>query len=195
MQSPSGHAHAQRSRVRTPLGLALLAALLVASGCASFKPRPLEELGFRDRAQTQSRDGITVTVSVLSRDESKHAFGVDLAKRGIQPVWVEIQNDSDVGFYFMLFGLDPGYYSPRDYLSEDLAGSQAVHTLGHVAGVGAATADEPHYNLMHASFWTDGQRAVYLRAPYGSRPGTEPQRRFQSPQSRSSRSPMAASRP
>jgi len=89
--------------------------VLVLSGCAaSYDPKPLEESNFLERAQTQSRDGVTVTVAVLSRDESQEIFGVDLEATGVQPVWIDIENNSDVPYMFMPVALDPGYFSPNE---------------------------------------------------------------------------------
>jgi len=89
--------------------------VLVLSGCAaSYDPKPLEESSFLERAQTQSRDGVTVTVAVLSRDESQEIFGVDLEATGVQPVWIDIENNSDVPYMFMPVALDPGYFSPNE---------------------------------------------------------------------------------
>jgi hypothetical protein len=75
-----------------PLSILVLCALGV--GCASFRPQLLDSLPFKERAQTQERDGLRVTVSVLSRSEAKQAFGVDLERQQIQPVWIEIENRS-----------------------------------------------------------------------------------------------------
>lgn len=97
-----------RCQVASPLLLLFLMA------CASFDPQPIQELRFQERAQTQTRDGITVTTAVLSRDEAKQAFGVDLASQQIQPVWFEIQNDSGLPYAFMLTGVDPNYFSAHE---------------------------------------------------------------------------------
>ncbi len=86
----------------------------LAAGCGSFKPVPLEEIPFRDRAETVSQNGLRVSVSVLSRDEAKQAFGVDLYKKQIQPVWIRIENETDEPHRFMLHGLDPNYFSARE---------------------------------------------------------------------------------
>ena len=64
----------------------LFACLAVVSGCAAFKPRPMEETAFQVRSQTQSEDKVRVTAAVLSAEESKAAFGVTLYKKGIQPI-------------------------------------------------------------------------------------------------------------
>jgi hypothetical protein len=99
----------------------LLACLLLvaagASGCAtfrSFRPEPLESLAFRERAETQEREGLRVSVAVLSREETRRAFGLDLYDREIQPVWLRLQNRTDEPYWLMLHGLDPSYFSPRE---------------------------------------------------------------------------------
>ena len=93
------------------LGLALL---LAAAGCATFKPRPMEEVPFLERAVTEQRSALTVTVAVPTNDEAKRLFGVDLAGLRIQPVWIDIRNDGPGEFWFMHHGLDPNYFSARE---------------------------------------------------------------------------------
>src|SRR5262249_19900656 len=50
----------------------------------------------------------------------------------------------------------------REALTEDLITSQAVRAVGYLRGMGEASADQPHRNLVNAPYWTDGQRAVFL---------------------------------
>jgi hypothetical protein len=83
-------------------------------GCATFKPRPIEEVAFLERAQTKSDGKVKVTTSVVSRAESKELFGIDLAKKDIQPVWIEIENNDTVPYLFIESHLDPYYYSPAE---------------------------------------------------------------------------------
>jgi len=94
--------------------LLVTVALLGMSACASFRPVPLEELSFMQRVETEEQDGIRVSVAVLSREEARQAFGVNLQKRGIQPVWLEIENRTDEVFWFMMSGLDPNYFSAHE---------------------------------------------------------------------------------
>ena len=89
-------------------------ALLFAAGCASFEPVPLDQLDYLDRALTQERDGIRVTVSVLTRQEARRAFGKKLDKLQIQPVWIEIENTTERDYWLLLHGLDPDYFSARE---------------------------------------------------------------------------------
>jgi hypothetical protein len=88
--------------------------LLCVTACATFQPVPLEELAFKERVDTEEHEGLRVSVSTLSREEAKQAFGVNLQKRGIQPVWLEIENGTDKDFWFMMTGLDPNYFSAHE---------------------------------------------------------------------------------
>jgi hypothetical protein len=97
--------------------LAITAAFLIALqalGCASFDPKPLEEVPFRERAQTQNRDGLQVTVAVPSRQEAQQLYGVDVGKKGLQPIWIQIENDSDIPYGLLLSSVDPMYFSPYE---------------------------------------------------------------------------------
>lgn len=97
------------------LPIAIWIILAAASGCGgSYSPKPPEEVSFLDRAETQSRNGITITVAVLSREESEEVFGVDLAANGVQPVWLDIENNTGKPYFFMPIALDPDYFSPNE---------------------------------------------------------------------------------
>lgn len=51
-------------------------------GCASsFQPRPLEEISFQERSQTQSDGNFRVTAAVLSAKETEAVFGFALYKK------------------------------------------------------------------------------------------------------------------
>jgi hypothetical protein len=96
---------------------------LVVGACTSFDPVPLENLDYLNRAQTMERDGLRITVSVLTRRETRKAFGKKLDAKLIQPVWLEIENTTDRDFWLLLHGLDPDYFSAREaaYVSHGAA--------------------------------------------------------------------------
>jgi hypothetical protein len=96
------------------LRVALLLASATLAACASFAPKPIETVPFQERAQTQERDGLSVTVAVLTGEEARQLFGVDLEAKQIQPVWIKIRNETDGPLWFMHHGLDPNYYSARE---------------------------------------------------------------------------------
>ena len=84
------------------------------AACASFNPQPMDEIPFMDRAQTRTKENVRVTAAVLSPGESQAAFGVPLYKRGIQPVWLKIENRDEKALWFSHVGLDPDYFPPLE---------------------------------------------------------------------------------
>jgi hypothetical protein len=83
-------------------------------GCASFNPRPIDQVPFKERAQTQSENNVRVTAAVLSAEETKAVFDLDLYKKGIQPIWIEIENNDEERVWFAPVGVDREYFSPLE---------------------------------------------------------------------------------
>jgi hypothetical protein len=81
---------------------------------ASYRHGRLEEVPLAERATTQRDGGVAVTVAVLSARESRALFGTDLARSGIQPVWLEVENGEEVPYWLLSAGLDPDYFSARE---------------------------------------------------------------------------------
>jgi hypothetical protein len=95
--------------------ISMVVGILIVAGCAaSFQPRPLEEVDFLKRTQTLSEGNVRVTAAVLSAAESEAVFGVALYKKGIQPIWLEIENKDDEPAWFLPFSVDPDYFSPLE---------------------------------------------------------------------------------
>ncbi len=84
------------------------------TGCASFSPDPSQQSTYVPRAQTQSDGQVAVTVAVPSADESATIFGVPLDKKGVQPVWVRIENRDDIDYIFLPANMDANYFSPQE---------------------------------------------------------------------------------
>lgn len=87
-----------------------------ARGCKVYSPSedPLKDVPFMLRSETQSEDGITVTAAVPSDQESEQIFGFNLASKGIQPVWLEVENNTGRPVTLIYVAMDPGYYSPNE---------------------------------------------------------------------------------
>ena len=96
----------------------MLALLLVLVGCAttqtpaSFNPKSINEVRFRDRSQTKFNEEVRVTTAVPTTEETGAIFGADLARKDIQPIWVKVENHSDRAYYLVIAGVDPNYFSP-----------------------------------------------------------------------------------
>jgi hypothetical protein len=99
--------------------LVLLGACAVLSGgcAASFDPQPIDSVPFRERAVTQVDDGVRVTAAVPSSKETRKLFGTNLYRKRIQPVWLEIENNTDQRVAFLPVGLDFDYHSPFEVAS------------------------------------------------------------------------------
>jgi len=83
------------------------------TGCASgFDPKPFESVPFLERAVTQTEDGIRVSTAVPSAGETRDLFGIALYKKGVQPVWIEIENNTDEEVAFFPVAIDSDYHSP-----------------------------------------------------------------------------------
>lgn len=76
-----------------------------------YTPRP-DAREFLERAQVQQQGAVEVKVTVLSNRESDRFFGTPLARRGIQPVWLELSNRTGEPLFFDRVHLDPNYYPP-----------------------------------------------------------------------------------
>jgi len=94
------------------LELLVFGFVLLLVGCAA--PPQMESLDFRARAETQINGKVQVSAAVLSQQESENSFGFPLARKGIQPVWLEIDNQEDKDLYLMLLSIDPNYFSPSE---------------------------------------------------------------------------------
>jgi LssY C-terminus len=78
-----------------------------------YLPRP-HERPFVERAAVQGDDEFMVHAAVLDARESAGFFGVPLARRGIQPVWLQVVNKSAHLYRLRLASLDPHYYPPLE---------------------------------------------------------------------------------
>ena len=71
-------------------------------------------VAFKSRAQTQDEGELRVTAAVPGEAETEAIFGLPLYKRGIQPVWLEIENRSSFPIRYAPVGTDRNYFSPLE---------------------------------------------------------------------------------
>lgn len=96
-----------------PAPFALVASILRRLFVTPYDPDP-GFAAFLERAQTQENDRARVTVAVLSAAEAHRLFGVPVARRGIQPVFVRVENRSADGVRLQVVSLDPAYFTPLE---------------------------------------------------------------------------------
>jgi hypothetical protein len=90
----------------------LLAALAV--GACGGTPKQAESPDYRARAERKADGHVEVTAVVLSPLESVTTFGLPLARKKIQPIWLEIDNREDRELYLMVPRIDPDYFAPSE---------------------------------------------------------------------------------
>lgn len=73
-------------------------------GCAAVPPEAAIP-AYQNRAVTRDEAGIEVSTAVLSSEESAAVYGVPLAERRIQPVWIEVRNREDHNYFLLSPGL------------------------------------------------------------------------------------------
>jgi LssY C-terminus len=107
-----------RSRLYQAVTVALLFSVLAAATITvdsfRFAPDPSGDEEFIARAQQKSVPGISVSASALGAHESRRSFGEKLAKYGIQPIWLSIENQTDDQLVYLPIAMDPEYYSPYE---------------------------------------------------------------------------------
>jgi len=104
-------------RIKAFIEILMMASLLVfISACAtqSYQYERTNSFPVRDRSVTQTQGDFRISASVPGQDEAMAIFGVPLYKRGIQPVWLEIENNSPQHVRFAPTGLDRNYFSPLE---------------------------------------------------------------------------------
>jgi LssY-like putative type I secretion system component LssY len=99
-----------------------------------YRPEPGER-GFLARMQTKEADGARVSVAVPDAAEAKRIFGVAVASRSLQPVFIRVENRLPAGgtpLRVSAVAIDPEYYTPRE------AGLLSGFSIGRrVLGFGA----------------------------------------------------------
>ena len=79
----------------------------------AYAPQP-EARDFESGALAQEDSRAKATVAVLDARQSDRFFGVPLARRGIQPVFLRIENRSTGLLRLQLVRIDPNYYTPLE---------------------------------------------------------------------------------
>jgi hypothetical protein len=93
--------------------LACLAWIAIAfAGCATWAaPTDTSDTLLRGRAVTETGRGVEVSATVLGPEDSIRMLGTDVTASGVQPVWIEVRNDTENLLWLLRAGADPDYFS------------------------------------------------------------------------------------
>lgn len=93
----------------------LVCLALFMGACATFdKPAAINEAPVHDRALTKEENGIRVSAAVVGDSEAMQIFGVDLFRKNIQAVWLDVENHSGRPLILLPTAMDPDYFSPLE---------------------------------------------------------------------------------
>ena len=103
-------------RARQAISVCMIALFCLAlSGCASWQqPADFSDSAFRNRAESQTVKKVRLSAAVLSTEDSKMAFGADVNNSGVQPVWIEVENNTEQMLWLLSSGTDPDMFSPLE---------------------------------------------------------------------------------
>ena len=94
--------------------LTALGAAIGLTSCGTFAPEPHAAAPFHQRTESKDDGDFRVTIAALSREETTRFLGLDLEEKGVQPVWVEIENRTDRAAWYLPIGTDPAYFAPNE---------------------------------------------------------------------------------
>lgn len=78
-----------------------------------YAPNP-QERSFVESAHRAEQENVTVIIAALDARQSRRFFGVPMARRGIQPLWLRIENRGKTRCRAHVVSIDPNYYSPHE---------------------------------------------------------------------------------
>lgn len=105
-----------------------LLALCASTACTPYWQEPIsaEEIAFEAENKSLSRGGTTVTVAVPSASDTEQLFGTDLYASRVQPVWIQVENQTGQDLIMMRHAVDDAYISPAEAAYLRHAGSKEI---------------------------------------------------------------------
>jgi len=107
----------ERTRIRGCFrsSIAIVCTLLLAScGGRAFVYEAVGSTDLRARSQSQIEETVRVAAAVPGREETAAIFGVQLYDKGVQPVWLEVQNNGPEQIRYAPVSTDRYYFSPLE---------------------------------------------------------------------------------
>ncbi len=111
-------------KLRLTLSLTLLGCGTLLAGCGgrAYVYEPVVSSNIPSRAEAQSDGTVRVSAAVPGREETTAIFGVALYDQGIQPVWLEIENNGPTQVRYAPVSTDRYYFSPFEVAYKNRGG-------------------------------------------------------------------------
>jgi hypothetical protein len=107
-------------RLRTVLPV--LSVLCVGCGGHAYVYEPVASIEIQGRAESQSDGAVRVSAAVPGREETAAIFGIDLYDQGIQPIWLEVENNGPEPVRYAMVSTDSDYFSPLEVAYKNRGG-------------------------------------------------------------------------
>lgn len=106
---------------------AAIAFSLLLAACANtpYSPQPSNDPETFSSYQSSTIEDVTVSIAILTDQEAKSHFGVDLGEHGIQALWLRIRNANSRRYWLIRNVVDPDLYSAdeaAEMVRSDLSG-------------------------------------------------------------------------
>ena len=91
--------------------------MIAVAGCASAPPYAPDRLKTPDDltdVHTRSNGNVTVSVAMLSDEQARRHFGVDIGEVDVQALWLRVANGSDRRLWLIRTIIDPDFYSEEE---------------------------------------------------------------------------------
>jgi len=93
----------------------MICSVLFMNACATFKkPGTINAAPIHERALTKADHRIQASVALVGDEEARQIFGIDLSRKNIQAVWLEIENNTDQSLTMLPTAIDPEYFAPLE---------------------------------------------------------------------------------
>jgi hypothetical protein len=93
----------------------MICLVLFINACATFKkPATINEAPIQERALTKENSGIRTSAAVVGDREARQIFGIDLSRKNIQAIWLDIENNTDRPVILLTIAIDPEYFAPLE---------------------------------------------------------------------------------
>ncbi len=88
--------------------------LLLCAGCASYAPVAVDPGDSAAGIYSETRDGVTVSTTILSDEDAASLYGVQLDDFGLQAIWLRVENQGDRALWLLVSALDEAYFAPDE---------------------------------------------------------------------------------